>query len=124
MSDHNEELRTCSRCKSTILLKFFERNRKGELFKLCNNCRQRGRVDTATSREKHYNDIKVCEKCGVEVKYNKALGTHQRTWACAKALLPEKATEVDFYKWALENQDHPLSRYNDVIPIAKAHFNT
>ena len=115
MSNHNEELRTCSRCKSTILLTFFERNRKGELFKLCNNCRQR----KAEWRDNHHEDIKVCEKCGAEVKYNKALGTHQRTWACAKALLPEKATEGDFYKWVLENQDHLLSRYKDVIPIAK-----
>ena len=39
MSDSTNELRTCSRCKSTILLKYFEINRKGELYKLCNNCR-------------------------------------------------------------------------------------
>lgn len=36
-------LRQCSRCHSNILLEFFERNRQGELYKTCNNCRYIGR---------------------------------------------------------------------------------
>ena len=44
MSDSTNELRTCSRCKSTILLKYFEINRKGQLYKLCNNCRNNKQV--------------------------------------------------------------------------------
>ena len=43
MSEIKPELRTCSRCHSNCTLEHFEINRKGELFKLCNNCRNRGR---------------------------------------------------------------------------------
>ena len=33
------DLKRCSRCGCTLLLKYFEKNRKGELFKTCNGCR-------------------------------------------------------------------------------------
>ena len=32
------ELRRCSRCRSNILLSFFDKNRQGEYKKLCKNC--------------------------------------------------------------------------------------
>ena len=35
----NSNLKQCSRCHSNILLDFFEKNRKGELYKTCNSCR-------------------------------------------------------------------------------------
>ena len=35
----SSNLKQCSRCPSNILLEFFERNRKGELYKTCNSCR-------------------------------------------------------------------------------------
>ena len=35
----NSNLKKCSRCHSNILLEFFEKNRKGELYKTCNSCR-------------------------------------------------------------------------------------
>ena len=34
-------LKKCSRCCSTIMLEFYEKNRKGEYFKTCNNCRHK-----------------------------------------------------------------------------------
>jgi len=37
----NKSLRTCSRCHSNILLDFFEKNRKGELYKTCNRCNKK-----------------------------------------------------------------------------------
>ena len=36
MSDNNK-LRTCSRCHSTKLESYFGFNKKGELYKLCDN---------------------------------------------------------------------------------------
>ena len=36
----NMELKQCSRCHSNILLEHFEKNRQGQLFKTCTNCRQ------------------------------------------------------------------------------------
>ena len=35
----NSNLKQCSRCHSNILLDLFEKNRKGELYKTCNSCR-------------------------------------------------------------------------------------
>ena len=40
MSDNNK-LRTCSRCHSTKLESYFGINKKGELYKLCDNCRMK-----------------------------------------------------------------------------------
>ena len=54
----NKELKRCSRCGSSMLLKYVERNRKGELFKTCNRCRKKntppinfliGGISTATN---------------------------------------------------------------------------
>ena len=39
MSVEQCELKKCSRCGCTLLLKYFETNRKGELYKTCNICR-------------------------------------------------------------------------------------
>ena len=35
------DLRKCSRCHSTKLEKYFSYNNKGELYKLCDNCRNK-----------------------------------------------------------------------------------
>ena len=39
LMNQTDTLKICSRCKSTILLKYFSKNRKGCYFKLCDNCR-------------------------------------------------------------------------------------
>ena len=36
----NNSLRKCSRCKSTKLHTYFSKNRKGDYFKCCDNCRR------------------------------------------------------------------------------------
>ena len=43
MSEVKPQLRQCSRCHSTCTLEHYEKNRKGEWFKLCNNCRGKSR---------------------------------------------------------------------------------
>ena len=40
MSEVQPELKQCSRCHSTCTLEHFEKNRKNEWFKTCNNCRK------------------------------------------------------------------------------------
>ena len=50
MSD-NSNLKKCSRCHSNILLDFFEKNRKGELYKTCNNCRDINRKQVKQYRD-------------------------------------------------------------------------
>ena len=43
-------LRTCSRCDSTVLETYFSKNRKGELYKLCDTCRNRANEATQERR--------------------------------------------------------------------------
>ena len=45
------ELKQCSRCHSKCSLEHFEKNRKGEWFKLCNNCRSKNREHKNEYRE-------------------------------------------------------------------------
>ena len=54
MSDNNK-LRTCSRCHSTKLESYFGFNKKGELYKLCDNCRNK--ANSAT--KKHFEEAKI-----------------------------------------------------------------
>ena len=51
MSEVKPELRKCSRCHSTCTLEHYEKNRKGEWFKLCNNCRGKSRDYIGEYRE-------------------------------------------------------------------------
>ncbi len=38
MSNNANELKQCTRCHSTILLQYFDTNRKGEYYKTCRSC--------------------------------------------------------------------------------------
>ena len=51
MENNAKELRKCTRCRSTILLEYFETNRKGELYKSCNNCRGLNMLYKAKSKQ-------------------------------------------------------------------------
>ena len=62
MSEITPELKTCSRCHSTCTLEHFEMNRKGELFKLCNNCRNRGRQIKNEYDQNHKDENKIKRK--------------------------------------------------------------
>jgi aspartyl-tRNA synthetase len=44
-------LRRCSRCKCTMLLKYFSENRKGELFKTCDTCLEKNRKYAENHKE-------------------------------------------------------------------------
>ena len=67
------ELRKCSRCHSTKLVEYFSLNNKGELFKLCNNCRktQRRDVEINVARQQFINEI--LEKSGNILEYKHIL---------------------------------------------------
>ncbi len=55
MSYASKELKTCSRCHSTVLEKYFLTNRKGELYKTCDNCRSKRNSDKAKETKAIYN---------------------------------------------------------------------
>ena len=116
-------VKQCSRCKCTLMVdKYFETNRKGELYKLCNGCRGKWREYGDKFRETHYWEYKVCEKCGNNYSVNGGLSTHQRTWACAKSELGRETNLDDFYMWILDNKDNLLSIYKQQVPSAEAYF--
>ena len=51
MSEVKPELKQCSRCHSNCTLEHYEKNRKGEWFNLCINCRAKKREEKNTYRE-------------------------------------------------------------------------
>ena len=124
MSAANTQVKRCSTCKCTLLLdQYFEINRKGEHYKTCNGCRGKGREDSEKYREKHYDDVKVCDKCGYEVKFNKSLGTHQRTWLCYRRANGIQGFASDeFAQWISDNRNNLLSRYKADLPSVLRKF--
>jgi hypothetical protein len=62
MSGENSDLKTCSRCRCTILLKYFKKNRKGQYFKTCNNCRIKHH-DESNNESNDIIECACCESC-------------------------------------------------------------
>jgi hypothetical protein len=123
MSVNSAPVKKCSACKCTLLLeKYFEINRKGEYYKTCNGCRSKHQSYNEKSRIKHYDDVKVCDKCGYEVKFNKSLGTHQRSWTCYRRASGIVVEGDEFDKWIYDNRDNLLSKYKDFVPRAVSKF--
>ena len=101
MNVDQNELHTCSRCHATLTTESFDYNRKGKLFRTCNNCR-------STKKEAH----KYHCKCGSVIKWcNKNIDKHERTnvhkyWETNKEIL-EKAREFkanfDIGEWCKNN---------------------
>ena len=114
------ELKQCSRCHSTCTLEHYEKNRKGEWFKLCNSCRTKNREEKNTYREKHDNDKQTCPRCNCQFRIvNWTLNKHMKTWSCYKAGLKTETTRTDFYQWVLDNRDNLLPGYKSLIPEAE-----
>ena len=119
MSVKSATVKRCPACKCTLVIeKYFEINRKGEYYKTCNGCRSKHQGYAEKSRGKRYNDVKVCDKCGYEVKFNKSLGTHQRSWTCYRRANSIIVEGDEFDKWIYDNMDNLLGKYKDFIPRA------
>ena len=54
MQSNAKELKKSTRCHSTILLQYFDTNRKGEYYKTCRNCLTRDRK----TKHEYYEDNK------------------------------------------------------------------
>ncbi len=100
MSDSKPELKTCSRCHSKLLLQYFETNRIGELYKLCNNCRM-----PKTAKEERTERIanilkRICKRCHLSQDtiagfgLNKSGGVYRLCKECREEE-PKRATEHD-----------------------------
>lgn len=64
MAETKQETQKCSRCKSTILLSYFSKNRKGEYYKTCDACREKKRKKFK------------CSQCDYTCGHNSTLKTH------------------------------------------------
>ena len=102
------ELRQCSRCKSKIELQYFEKNRQGEYFKCCNNCRGKKRDETERYRMNHRDECVMCAKCGEQVQ-RYSITTHKRRFQCQVFGMETRPT---FKEWLLQqNEDELVSEY-------------
>ena len=86
-----ENLKRCSNCKCTLLLKYFETNKKGELFKTCNNCRKR----VETSRGRTYTDYTFQCECGESMSEPFQYKKHVQTDAHRQWLHSQKIKMLD-----------------------------
>ena len=113
------ELRKCSRCTSTIEIKYFSVNRKGEYYKCCANCRKKRNDAQQQPHRKEYekqyyennkehknamnkqwqqnnknilNEKVVCENCGaVTNRCNRF--RHKHTNKCKEATMRNNSNE-------------------------------
>ncbi len=78
----NEELSKCSKCKSTMLVKYFSINKKGKLYKTCDNCREKQQKRCKIT-------IETCHQLAKE-RGGKCLSTEYKhtkekmLWECSK----------------------------------------
>ena len=68
-----KELKQCTRCHSTILLTYFDTNRKGEYYKTCRNCLTRDHATNAAYNETHKEYIAKLAKLNYEINHEQKL---------------------------------------------------
>ena len=68
-----DQLKQCTRCHSTILLKYFDTNRKGELYKTCRNCLTRDHATKAAYNENNKEYIAKQSKLNYEINRQQKL---------------------------------------------------
>ena len=110
MSEVKPELKQCSRCNSTCTLEHFEKNRKGERFKLCNNCRGKSKQwrDDNKKKVQHYNKLYIdkhnplieCSYCKCLVRHQ-IMDDHRKGYQCNVFDMDPKP---DYHEWLFEHQ--------------------
>ena len=128
MSDNNS-LRKCSRCHSTKLESYFGFNKKGELYKLCDNCR----IKRDTYNEKYQAEIRakpldeqyyICDKCNSKVhRLNEGMARHHKRWTCVKKQMEGKPGKKEFFEWVVANKNNLLRDYHKYIEEAETYLN-
>jgi len=59
MNEVQQELRTCSGCKSEILVSYFDTNRRGDLLKTCRDCRSRFKCRDCEFKTNRKNNLQI-----------------------------------------------------------------
>ena len=61
---NGNEVKRCGMCKCTILISYFEKNRKGEYNKSCSGCLEKQRQKRKESKCEHGRIRSTCKECG------------------------------------------------------------
>ena len=146
----NKNLRKCSRCHATKLEDYFSTNTKGELFKLCDNCRNKKQVydkDYRIENEDRIKEYRIenkdrikesndksymkflekpliqCDRCRANIYDKKSEVTrHRKRWSCVKEGMDGNPGLKEKYQWILENKDDLLNEFKKLIPKAEEYF--
>ena len=119
MSDNANELKQCTRCHSTILLKYFDINRKGEYYKTCNSCRKL-KSEYYEANAEHLNEWNrewreknriPCSKCGTCIPKNQ-MKDHMGGYPCQTYGMTPKP---HFDDWILQQPNECLNRRNQKL---------
>ncbi len=116
MSNNANELKQCTRCHSTILLQYFDTNRKGELFKTCNNCRNRSKKyhDDNSDKKNEYSrqwreQHRIpCSTCGTCIPSNQ-MKEHTGGYPCMTHGMEPKPK---YEQWLIEQPTEHLNNHN------------
>ena len=137
--NENKNLRKCSRCHATKLEEYFSTNTKGELFKLCDNCRNKKQVyvkeyyDKNKDKFKEYHEraydkfiekpLIQCDRChGLMYDKKAEITRHRKRWSCVKEGMDGNPGLKEKYQWILENKDDLLNEFKKLIPKAEEYF--
>ena len=102
------ELRKCSRCTSTIELKYFSISRKGDHYKCCDNCRNINKNKT------------TCSNCGFQV-CKQVISRHHKTdkckqWELMFSRIDTLDPELIEYGYTFNGEPFPVYKdYNKTI---------
>ncbi len=116
MFNNANEVKKCTRCNSTVLLQYFDTNRKGELFKTCNNCRNRSKKHYADNSDKlneYYREWREqhripCSKCGTCIPSNQ-MKEHIGGFPCMTHGMEPKP---EYEQWLIEQPVEHLNKHN------------
>ena len=141
----NKVLRKCSRCHATKLQEYFGINTKGELFRLCNNCREKRKEKNEQTYEENKDKMKeykrrsyekfinkpldeqysICEKCGGRFhKLYEGKSRHLKRWPCVKSQMAGNPGKKEFFEWVLENRNNLIRDYQKYISKAEEYLSS
>ena len=141
MSENNLELKQCTRCHSTCTLEYFEKNRKGEYFSTCNNCRKKRNEynkkwivenpEKAEQLRQKQNEqkrqqsamldptVSKCPACHHQI-LNRNMEHHQRRFPChlGRSLL-KHGKQLCRFEWLYDNDGSVLPEDQQIIDDLK-----
>ena len=119
------ELKQCSRCHSTVTLEHYEKNRKGEWFKTCNNCRNNKKEYRDNNKDKlklyyeHNKETILESKKEYRDNNREALREYARTYSQQYRQTHSDNIEAYQKQWLESNYE----RYKiEIEELKKLHF--